>query len=49
VTQGSHAAACACSPCFTARSGRQVALDVAEALDHLHTQQGILHSDLKPL
>ena len=28
--------------------GHQVALDIAEALDHLHTQLGILHSDLKP-
>ena len=28
--------------------GRQVALDVAEALDHLHTQLGVMHGDLKP-
>ncbi|PSC67189.1 Serine threonine-kinase CTR1 isoform B [Micractinium conductrix] len=28
--------------------GRQVALDVAEGLDHLHSELGILHSDLKP-
>ncbi|PSC74771.1 serine threonine-kinase [Micractinium conductrix] len=31
-----------------AERGCQVALDVAEALDFLHTQLGILHSDLKP-
>ncbi|PSC77000.1 kinesin KP1-like isoform B [Micractinium conductrix] len=31
-----------------AQRGHQVALDIAEALDHLHTQLGILHSDLKP-
>jgi serine/threonine protein kinase len=34
---------------LTTCRGRQVALDVAEALDHLHTRLGILHSDLKPL
>jgi hypothetical protein len=28
--------------------GRQVALDVAEALDYLHTQLKVMHSDLKP-
>lgn len=28
--------------------GRQVALDMAEGLDQLHTRHGILHSDLKP-
>jgi len=28
--------------------GRQIALDIAEALDHLHTQLGVMHSDLKP-
>ncbi|PSC74722.1 serine threonine-kinase [Micractinium conductrix] len=31
-----------------AERGCQVALDIAEALDYLHTQLGILHSDLKP-
>ncbi|PSC70012.1 leucine-rich repeat family [Micractinium conductrix] len=29
--------------------GAQIAVDVAEALDHLHTRLGVLHSDLKPL
>lgn len=29
------------------RHGRQVALDVAAALDHMHTQFRLLHSDLK--
>ena len=28
--------------------GRQVAVDVAEALDYLHTHLKIMHSDLKP-
>lgn len=28
--------------------GRQVALDVAEGLRYLHTEMGVLHSDLKP-
>ena len=28
-------------------SGRQVALDVAEGLHHLHTTQRVMHSDLK--
>lgn len=28
--------------------GRQVALDIAEGLDQLHTGLGIMHSDLKP-
>jgi hypothetical protein len=31
-----------------AHRGREVALDLAEALNHLHTQLGILHSDLTP-
>ncbi|KAL4439180.1 hypothetical protein ABPG77_004082 [Micractinium sp. CCAP 211/92] len=31
-----------------AAMGRQVALDMAEGLDQLHTRHGILHSDLKP-
>ena len=34
--------------CICACRGCQVALDIAEALDYLHTQLGILHSDLKP-
>ena len=33
-----------CPPCF--RSGCQVAADVAQALDHLHRQLGIMHGDL---
>ncbi|KAI3427363.1 hypothetical protein D9Q98_010279 [Chlorella vulgaris] len=30
-----------------ARGGRQVAIDVAEGVDYLHTQRQIMHSDLK--
>ena len=28
--------------------GRQVALDIAEALDYLHTELQVAHGDLKP-
>jgi hypothetical protein len=41
---------CGISACFLFlcwRRGRQVALDVAEALDYLHTELNIMHSDLK--
>lgn len=33
--------------CRAQRRGRQVALDVAEALVYLHTKLRVLHSDLK--
>lgn len=29
------------------RRGSRIALDVAEALDYMHTQQCMLHSDIK--
>ena len=33
--------------CMLLCRGRQVALDVATALDYMHTELGMLHSDLK--
>jgi hypothetical protein len=36
---------CSCHCCCR---GRQVALDIAEALDYLHTELQVLHGDLKP-
>lgn len=34
-------------PCLAPCSGRQVALDIAEALHFMHTRMQIVHSDLK--
>lgn len=43
-----HACLIAYLPCHVyCRRGRQVAVDVAEALVFLHTQLHVLHSDLK--
>jgi len=39
---------CRPAPCSLAeRSGRQIAIDVAEALCYFHTELRMLHSDLK--
>ena len=34
--------------CICCCRGRQVALDIAEALDYLHNEPKVLHGDLKP-
>ena len=41
--RANHTASCIC--CCR---GRQVALDIAEALDYLHNEPKVLHGDLKP-
>jgi hypothetical protein len=37
----------ALAPCCSYCRGRQVAIDIAEALDHLHSELKVMHSDLK--